>query len=63
MFEKAMTFFKEVRAELGKISWPTREELRETTVVVIVTVIIFTGFIAVVDQVFNVALKEVIKLM
>ena len=51
--KRFVEFLKEVRVELSKISWPTREELRESTVVVIVSVIVITVFIGAVDQVFN----------
>jgi len=51
--QRFVEFLKEVRVELSKISWPTREELRESTVVVIVSVIVMTVFIGAVDQVFN----------
>jgi len=43
-------FVKEVRLEATKISWPTRSELQESTVVVIVTILIVTVFVGVVDQ-------------
>jgi preprotein translocase subunit SecE len=43
-------FVKEVQLESTKISWPTRSELRESTVVVIVTILIVTVFVGVVDQ-------------
>ena len=51
--QRFVEFLKEVRVELSKISWPTREELREQTVVVIVSVTVVTFFIFAVDQVFN----------
>ena len=53
MFKRAIEFLREVRAEMSKISWPTREELRESTVVVIITVAILTLFTGTVDQIFN----------
>jgi preprotein translocase subunit SecE len=51
--QRFVEFLKEVRVELSKISWPTREELREQTIVVIISVIVITVFIGAVDQVFN----------
>ena len=33
-------FLKDVRLEAGKVSWPTRDELRDSTSVVIVTVLL-----------------------
>ena len=44
-------FLKEVRSEIGKVSWPTREELRDSTLVVIVTVLIVSAFVGIVDRV------------
>jgi len=51
--KRLIEFLKEARAELGKVSWPTRKELSESTVLVIVSVIMITLFIGVVDFVFN----------
>jgi len=58
MIQKLVIFLKETRAELGKITWPTRSELRESTIVVIITVIIITIFIGAVDWVFSEAMKK-----
>ena len=44
-------FFKDVQTESAKVSWPTRAELRDSTIVVIVTVLIVTAFVGVVDRV------------
>jgi preprotein translocase subunit SecE len=63
MFERFIEFLKESRAELGKITWPTRDELRESTWVVIVSAIAITAFIGAVDQVFNYMLKLLIRAM
>ena len=43
-------FMKDVRLEITKISWPTRKELQESTVVVLVTVLLVTVFVGIVDQ-------------
>lgn len=50
MLDKAKEFLKDVRVEATKVTWPSREELRESTVVVVVTVSIISVFIAVVDR-------------
>ena len=42
---KLFQFLKEARAELKKVSWPTWDEVTRSTVVVFVTVILFTAFI------------------
>jgi preprotein translocase subunit SecE len=51
--ERFREYTKDVGVELRKVSWPTRDELRDSTIVVIVTVILVAAFIGVVDQVLN----------
>ena len=46
-------FIKEVQVEFSKISWPSRNELQDSTVVVILTVMIVGAFIGGVDQLLN----------
>jgi preprotein translocase subunit SecE len=48
-FQRARTFLLEVRGELKRTSWPSRQEVQGTTTVVIVTVFIFGLFLWVVD--------------
>ena len=59
--DKIRDFMKDVRVEAGKVSWPTRDELRDSTVVVIVTVLLVAAFIGVVDQVLNRAVALVFQ--
>ena len=54
------TFVEDVRNELKKCSWPTRTELFESTVVVIVSVLIVGVFVGVSDIVLLSLLKLVI---
>ena len=54
-------YLKDVRSELGKVSWPTREELRDSTVVVIVTVLLVAAFIGIVDQGLNRAVALIFR--
>ena len=48
-------YIKDVRQEMTRVSWPTREELRDSTIVVIVTVLLVAAFIGVVDRLLNMA--------
>jgi len=59
--EQVREYMKDVRAELTKVSWPTREELRDSTVVVIVTVLLVAAFIGLVDQGLNRVVALVFK--
>ena len=47
--EKLKGFIKEVRLEMSKVTWPTRGELKDSTIVVIVSVIVISAFIGVID--------------
>ena len=45
----ARQFLKEVRQELKKVAWPTRDETIKYSIVVIATVLVFTAAIAGLD--------------
>jgi preprotein translocase subunit SecE len=47
--KKALTFVKEVRTEMSKVTWPGRQELVSSTSVVIFSVLMVAVFIGVVD--------------
>src|SRR5262245_12423888 len=46
-------FLREVRAELRKVVWPNREEIRNYSIIVLITVVLFTAFVAVLDYFFG----------
>jgi len=48
---KIKSFFNEVVVELKKSAWPTRKELIDSTLIVIVTMIILGVFVAFADLV------------
>ena len=50
MFERLVKFIREVRNEMRRVSWPSRDEVRESTTVVIVMVLILAVFIGIVDR-------------
>ncbi len=49
MFEKIKVFFKEVKVEIKKVVFPDRDEVIGSTWVVIVTVLLVSGFLGAVD--------------
>ena len=53
MLNKVKNFFSEVRAEMGKVTWSTREELAGSTTVVLMAMLILSSFIGVADFVFS----------
>ena len=51
VFERLTTYIRDVRAEMKRVVWSTPEEVRNSSVVVIVTLIFFAAFIALTDLV------------
>lgn len=48
-----LIFLKEVNAELKKVTWPNRQELISSTIIVIVAVFIISVYIGIVDVIFS----------
>ena len=49
MIAKIKEYTTDVSKEMKKVSWPTRQQLRESTIVVIVSCLIITSFVWIVD--------------
>lgn len=47
--QKAIEFFREVKVELKKVTWPTKKQTTGTTVVVIVFVFVVAAFLGLFD--------------
>ena len=56
-------YVKDVRIEMSKVSWPTRQELQESTLVVIVMVVIVSIFIGIVDRGLSLAFEALIRML
>jgi preprotein translocase subunit SecE len=48
--EKTRILAEEVASELGKVTWPSRDEVQNSTVVVIITTLIATAFFFLMDR-------------
>lgn len=46
-------YFRETAAELRKVTWPTRQEARELTTVVVIVVILMSIALGLVDLLFS----------
>ncbi len=55
-------YVREVRGELNRVSWPTRSEVINYTIVVMVTVLLLTAFIAAMDYGFGKAVLALLGL-
>jgi preprotein translocase subunit SecE len=59
MKEKIIGFFDDVVKEMKKVTWPTTDELKESTTVVIVVCLIIAAFTYVIDMIINQVLKGI----
>lgn len=57
--ERAKRFFRDTKAELKKVTWPTKDQLIHNTGVIIVFIIIITVILSVLD----VAFAQLFKLL
>lgn len=59
MIGKIKGFANDVVAEMKKVSWPTKDQLRESTIVVIVTSFLFTLIVWLIDTVLTELMKVI----
>ena len=55
-------FIREVRMEVGKVTWPTRKETMVSTVMVLILALIAALFFLAVDGIFAVAISWILGL-
>ena len=58
-----MRFLRDVRIEMGKVTWPTRKDLVQSTIVVLVAVAIATAYTGFLDFVFSKTVDLVLKVL
>ena len=58
-----MKFLRDVRVEMGKVTWPTRKDLAQSTLVVLVAVAIAAVYTFALDLVFAKAVDVVVNLV
>ena len=61
-FERAGKFVRDVRAELGRTSWPSAQQVRNTTIITIAAVAFFATYLYGVDRLFTILLEQLAKL-
>ena len=59
--QRATEFLKEVRIEIPKVSWPSRKELRDSTIVVITMTLIMAGIVAILDTLLVLGLRQLFR--
>ena len=61
LFNKIEKFLKEVKIELQKVSWCSRTELKDSTVIVLISVFILAVIIGVFDAIMSKLINLVIR--
>ncbi|MFN4218172.1 MAG: preprotein translocase subunit SecE [Candidatus Bipolaricaulia bacterium] len=61
MRDKVVNFFREVRGEFNRISWPSRTEIIGLTTLVIIIVVILSLYTFVWDSIFRFILERVLR--
>lgn len=59
MKDKIIAFFTDVYKEMSKVTWPKKNELQDSTVLVLVVCLIIAVFVYFVDTVVSQALKGI----
>jgi len=57
MFGRIVGFFSETKQELNKVTWPSRNELWQATLVVIISTFILAAFIGSCDFVLSILVR------
>ncbi len=53
-------YFKETRAELRKVTWPTREETRTLTTIIVIVTVTMAIFLGLLDYLFQIVAAGII---
>lgn len=60
MFEKIRKLLSEIVVEMKKVTWPTREELKESTKLVIIATFVVTLFVGLIDQLLSLIIRRLL---
>ncbi len=62
MLARFSTYLRETSLEMKRVSWPSMAELKESTIVVLVTVLVITMMLFVVDKILDLGMQQLIRL-
>ena len=60
MLKKIVRFFVDCKGELKKVAWPSKQELYNSVFVVIVSLVLFSAFVSVVDWMLKLTIGRII---
>ncbi|MCL6642033.1 MAG: preprotein translocase subunit SecE [Candidatus Bipolaricaulota bacterium] len=61
MREKVLNFFREVRGDFQRISWPSRVEIIGLTTLVIIIVILLSIYVGALDFIFRIITESLLR--
>jgi preprotein translocase subunit SecE len=61
LYEQAVQFFRDVRSELRKVTFPSRKETVASTVVVLIAVFAVSMYLGVVDFVLSIVIRSILR--
>jgi preprotein translocase subunit SecE len=61
MANKVATFFKDIKLEMQKVAWPTKQELISSTAIVLISLAILSAFVGVCDIVLSTAVNVIMS--
>ncbi len=61
--ERFTQFVRDVRAEMKRVSWPSANEVKNTTVITLIAVIFFAVYLFVVDRIWTFLLTQLNHLL
>lgn len=60
MFKKLINYLTSVRAEMAKVTWPTRSEMMESSRIILILSFILAVAVFAVDRVLSLALEKLL---
>ncbi len=61
--DRVKEYYADLKAEMHKVTWPSRDQVQATTAVVIACVFAFAGYFALVDVVLGAAIRRLFDLL
>jgi preprotein translocase subunit SecE len=60
MKEKIIGFFTDVVKEMNKVTWPKKDDLRDSTMIVLIVCLLIAAFVYVVDAIVSGLLRQIL---
>lgn len=60
MWQKFINYLKESKAELHKVTWPTKKEAINATILVIIISFLVAAFLGTIDYVLNIGVEQLL---